>query len=250
MKPQVRYKNAMNAIVIPDNYVRKVGTRWYVATWNGTSAQYEGPLRKSVAKASGCSGWFCRTEKAIPGSGAMYSARKSDAIRMAARTYSWEVTRLYEVSDGVGTSLYWAETPWDALDQAASHMLLSTSSRKTIFHELIVRNAKGQPSKTHAVHPRPPRCEDGAPHKWSTEHDLVGGIKENPGVWGGPNGGVTVVEGCLVCGCQKATLTRMDTGFGDQAEGVEYKLGHYTEKLETLRTSRDEHSSTLDTVGG
>src|SRR5690606_20836104 len=41
--------------------------------------------------------------------------------------------------------------------------------------------------------------EDGA-HRWGSPHELVGGIKENPGVWGGPGCSIRSTSVCLHCG--------------------------------------------------
>lgn len=66
---------------------------------------------------------------------------------------------------------------------------------------------------TVAINPDEPRCSEDE-HDWQSPIDLVGGIKENPGVWGNA-GGVIIVEACVHCGCKKTTDTwaqRMDTG--------------------------------------
>jgi len=53
-----------------------------------------------------------------------------------------------------------------------------------------------------AIDPEEPRCADGHEHDWSDDIRLVGGIKENPGVWG-HGGGVTIKTVCLHCGCAR-----------------------------------------------
>lgn len=66
---------------------------------------------------------------------------------------------------------------------------------------------------TATLHPIEPECDDGE-HKWESPVEIVGGIKENPGVWG-HGGGVRIQEVCLKCGCGKLTDTwaqRLDTG--------------------------------------
>ncbi len=52
----------------------------------------------------------------------------------------------------------------------------------------------------------PPPCIDSDDHDWQSPHEIVGGIKENPGVWGN-GGGVIINEVCMRCGCQKTTDT-------------------------------------------
>jgi hypothetical protein len=50
-----------------------------------------------------------------------------------------------------------------------------------------------------------PECSD-LEHSWQSPIELVGGIKENPGVWG-HGGGVIITEVCMHCGCKKITDT-------------------------------------------
>jgi len=42
-------------------------------------------------------------------------------------------------------------------------------------------------------------------HRWTADHASVGGLKENPGVFG-DNGGVLIVEACG-CGAQRKMTT-------------------------------------------
>lgn len=59
-----------------------------------------------------------------------------------------------------------------------------------------------------------PKCSSDDGHDWQSPYSIVGGIKENPGVWG-HGGGVVINECCMNCGCQKSTDTwaqRGDTG--------------------------------------
>ncbi len=58
-----------------------------------------------------------------------------------------------------------------------------------------------------------PRCA-GAAHDWQAPYDVVGGIEENPGVWG-HGGGVIITAVCAHCGMYRVTDTwaqRRDTG--------------------------------------
>jgi len=50
-----------------------------------------------------------------------------------------------------------------------------------------------------------PSCTEGD-HNWQAPYDIVGGLKENPGVFG-KGGGVLINECCMNCGCQKQTDT-------------------------------------------
>jgi hypothetical protein len=57
---------------------------------------------------------------------------------------------------------------------------------------------------------------------------LVGGIEENPGVWG-HGGGVVINEACVRCGCGRTTDTwAQDPSTGRQGlESVAYEEGAY-----------------------
>jgi hypothetical protein len=62
--------------------------------------------------------------------------------------------------------------------------------------------------ETHTVtlDPIEPDCKDGQEHDWQSPYEIVGGIEENPGVWG-HGGGVTITEVCMHCGCERFTDT-------------------------------------------
>ena len=67
---------------------------------------------------------------------------------------------------------------------------------------------------TVAIDPTEPECEAAGEHDWHSPHEIVGGCKENPGVWG-HGGGVVITEVCACCGCERVTDTwaqRSDTG--------------------------------------
>lgn len=59
-----------------------------------------------------------------------------------------------------------------------------------------------------------PDCEDGREHDWQSPYEVLGGIRENPGVWGN-GGGVVIREVCACCGRYRIHDTwaqRPDTG--------------------------------------
>jgi hypothetical protein len=76
-----------------------------------------------------------------------------------------------------------------------------------------------------------PACVDGEDHDWQSPIEIVGGIKENPGVWG-HGGGVTIQEVCLRCGCGKCTDTwAQDPETGEQGlRSIKYAPGWYKGK--------------------
>lgn len=91
---------------------------------------------------------------------------------------------------------------------------------------------------TTAIDPEAPDCEPGAEHDWQSPIELVGGIKENPGVWG-HGGGVIIAEACMHCGCKRVTDTwaqRPDNG-EQGLTSVKYEPGAYD--LETYEQGRE-----------
>ena len=79
-----------------------------------------------------------------------------------------------------------------------------------------------------ALEPEEPACIDGDGHDWQAPLEIVGGIKQNPGVWG-HGGGVTIHEVCVRCGCGRT----IDTWAQDPVDGqqglrsVSYEPGRY-----------------------
>jgi len=64
------------------------------------------------------------------------------------------------------------------------------------------------------IDPDEPDCVDDDGHDWRTPHSVVGGLKENPGVWGNA-GGVITREVCARCGAYLINNT------WDQSQGPE-----------------------------
>lgn len=81
------------------------------------------------------------------------------------------------------------------------------SQEKTFYIRASIADDKGNIAAhiTVPIHPRAPRCV-GDFHDWQRPFSLVGGIEENPGVWGN-SGGIIMDEVCLNCGCKKTTNT-------------------------------------------
>lgn len=96
---------------------------------------------------------------------------------------------------------------------------------------LIVTDSDGDEEReriTVQIDPDEPSCTSDEGHDWDSPHELVGGIKENPGVWG-HGGGVTIQEVCLHCGCGKLTDTwAQDPETGEQGlRSVQYEPRKY-----------------------
>lgn len=64
-----------------------------------------------------------------------------------------------------------------------------------------------------SINPKEPKCIS-SKHDWQSPIEFVGGIKENPGVFGN-GGGVIIIEACMNCGCKRTVntwATRPDNG--------------------------------------
>ena len=88
---------------------------------------------------------------------------------------------------------------------------------------------------TVTLQPEEPSCIDDDGHDWASPYQILGGIEENPGVWG-HGGGVYIQAVCLRCGCGRTRDTwaqRSDTG-EQGLESISYEPGKYD-----LRESAD-----------
>lgn len=109
-------------------------------------------------------------------------------------------------------------------------------------------------SETHTIEipPSEPDCCGGA-HAWKSPLSVVGGIKENPGVYGN-GGGVIMTEVCCYCGCyQVANTWAQNPENGAQGlTSVEYRDSDesseawLTRRQETAEKWVQEHSNEDD----
>jgi hypothetical protein len=85
-----------------------------------------------------------------------------------------------------------------------------------------------------ALEPEEPECTEAA-HDWQSPHEILGGCKENPGVWG-HGGGVIIREVCMHCGCERVTDTwAQDRETGEQGlHSVSYEPGKYADEIVEL----------------
>lgn len=100
----------------------------------------------------------------------------------------------------------------------------------TMWIDISVHCDETDEHETHTVQldPEAPDCAGDETHDWQSPHEILGGLEENPGVWG-HGGGVLIHEVCMHCGCKKTTNTwaqRMDTG-EQGLTSVSYEPGAY-----------------------
>lgn len=90
------------------------------------------------------------------------------------------------------------------------------------------------------LEPNEPECEEGEDHDWQSPIEIVGGIAENPGVWG-HGGGVIITVICMHCGTERVT----DTWAQDMSDGVQglkstsYVANKYADEVAALREDED-----------
>lgn len=71
---------------------------------------------------------------------------------------------------------------------------------------------------------REPKCSE-PEHDWRSPWSVLGGLRENPGVVGGPNGGVTVREVCAHCGIYREFVSRAT----NPSNGTTYEATNYAD---------------------
>lgn len=77
-----------------------------------------------------------------------------------------------------------------------------------------------------------PSCTDDGEHVWHAPYSLLGGLRENPGVWGN-GGGAIIKEICRCCGCERITDTwAQNPETGEQGlTSVAYKEGEHAAEM-------------------
>lgn len=113
----------------------------------------------------------------------------------------------------------------------------------TIWIDVTVRcpETKEESSAKVTLEPEEPACSDERGHDWQSPYEILGGLKENPGVFG-HGGGVIIRECCMRCGCGRTTDTwaqRPDTG-EQGLRSVRYEPGEYSEEIGEVSSCPDE----------
>lgn len=118
----------------------------------------------------------------------------------------------------------------------------------TLWIDVKVVNVETEEESRDTVvcYAKEPKCVDGE-HDWQSPWEIVGGIKDNPGVWG-KGGGVIVNEVCMKCGCKKTTDTwaqRPDTG-EQGLTSVSYEPNFYELEEEEEEEEEDQQHSLFE----
>jgi hypothetical protein len=106
-------------------------------------------------------------------------------------------------------------------------------------------------SHTVTIEADEPECVDGGEHVWESPYSILGGLKENPGVWGN-GGGVIVKEVCMCCGSVKTTDTwAQNSATGEQGlTSVEYSGGEYADEVRSRQIAKAKEALDTDTDQG
>jgi hypothetical protein len=111
----------------------------------------------------------------------------------------------------------------------------------TIWIDVSVRceETDEEESSTVQLDEDEPACKGDASHDWQSPHEILGGLAENPGVWG-HGGGVIIHEVCVLCGCERSTDTwaqRHDNG-QQGLTSVTYEEGKYADEVAHARAEK------------
>lgn len=155
---------------------------------------------------------------------------------------------LYEMRDDGGTTEeVSAGSMAEALEEAESWTRqvdwMDSDEPVTVWVTVRVRDlaTDEEDETTVTIEPDEPECEDGDDHDWQAPFEVVGGIKENPGVWG-HGGGVTIQEVCMRCGCGNLTDTwAQNPSNGEQGlTSVTYTPDEYANELARMGGDEEE----------
>ncbi|MCH8517910.1 MAG: hypothetical protein LAT68_16530 [Cyclobacteriaceae bacterium] len=144
-------------------------------------------------------------------------------------------TETFTCSDSYHTSSITANTPEEAAEAFCSDF--DSSERSVAYRVVVSGGTLGEEADEHIVvaHPPEPRCDaacDGQ-HRWQSPHALVGGIEQNPGVWGTGGASLRIEEVCVLCGTKRVTTT--------PNQGFESEHDHTT-------ISYEEHAVSVDVL--
>jgi len=93
------------------------------------------------------------------------------------------------------------------------------------------------------IDPEEPPCIRGGSgeHDWQSPHEILGGLRENPGVWG-RGAGVIIREVCMLCGCERETNTwAQNPENGEQGlESISYDEGKYAHEVDRINEEEAE----------
>lgn len=153
--------------------------------------------------------------------------------------------RDYTFRDGGGGSDSWCGRPSeveDAWHEWMSHGDWGDDNTETTWQRGYADDEFGTThTYRYEITPDAPECSEDD-HEWKSPYSVLGGLKENPGVWS-HGGGVVIKEVCRHCGMYRETDTwAQDMETGEQGlESVTYSESDEDSRdyLERLAADRD-----------
>lgn len=174
-----------------------------------------------------------------PHAAAYWQAEHAVDIAREALAASGE-SRAWDLSEG-GTryDTVHAGSAGEALEIALLNFDASAYDAETtmLVRLYVACPATGEQSSTSVeIVPAEPACSIADEHDWQTPYEIVGGLEENPGVFG-HGGGVITHAVCMHCGCGRATDTwATDPETGRQGlTSVSYDRGKYSRELAAMQ---------------
>jgi hypothetical protein len=116
----------------------------------------------------------------------------------------------FRISDGTGADVIEANDMQDAMDTASSNWKMGDWDTKSIVEVRVVEiDADGKEigdadwvDVEVGEDPTPPECTEDD-HDFVADHSVVGGLKENPGVWSAGGTRLKILTCCKHCGSYK-----------------------------------------------
>ncbi len=142
------------------------------------------------------------------------------------------MTKYVMREDSGATEITEAESIDEALQDAREWASGGTYEKRVMVGVRVIElNADGEQTDNMlsdeveaGPEPKAPECEDGQKHDWQSPHEVVGGIKENPGVWATGGTGLSIREVCAHCGCyRQQRQTGSQRNPGELPETVTYE---------------------------
>jgi len=134
---------------------------------------------------------------------------------------------IYDRSDGHGETVRTDKAPGEAIDEWLGDDYDTGGAEKTIVVEIVAYSVDdhGEPdeelaTKTFPIDPPEPDCVELEEHDWCAPHSLLGGLGENPGVFGGHGGRITSTDVCRHCGWYRKTSSIP----GERYDSVSYNV--------------------------
>lgn len=157
---------------------------------------------------------------------AVYSAAGEQLDATRAALAESDEPREYTFSGGGGTETY-VLSPSEVAEDWQDWMAdgdWGDRTKTSWVHGHATDEFEERTRYIYAIEPDEPDCIEGEDHDWHAPYSVLGGLRENPGVWG-HGGGVRATEVCAHCGTYQTTDSwAQDPETGEQgSRSTEYR---------------------------